>query len=49
MTPLCVAFQAEVQEAQAYIEGCMRWLPEWADGLPIDCESGVARAYGDCE
>ena len=46
---VCCVPEAEVQEAQAYIEGCMRWLPEWADGLPIDCESGVARAYGDCE
>jgi hypothetical protein len=27
----------------------MRWTPEWADGLPINCESGTGKTYGDCE
>ena len=39
----------EVPEAQAYIEDCMRWIPDWADGLPINCESGTGKSYGDCE
>jgi len=39
----------DVEEAQSYIEQCMRYVPEWAEGLPLDCESGVAKAYGDCE
>ena len=39
----------EAKEAQAYIEACMRKTPEWAEGLPLDCESGIAKAYGDCE
>ena len=39
----------EVEEAQAYIEECMRWTPEWAEGLPVDCESGKGKSYGDCE
>ncbi len=39
----------EIDEGQAYIEACMRRVPTWADGLPLDCESGVAKAYGDCE
>ena len=39
----------EVDEAQAYIEDCMRQVPTWATGLPIDCESGTGRSYGDCE
>jgi DNA polymerase len=39
---VCCVPEDEVEEAQRYIEGCMRWLPDWAEGLPIDCESGVA-------
>jgi DNA polymerase I-like protein with 3'-5' exonuclease and polymerase domains len=38
-----------VDEAQAYIEDCMRWIPDWAEGLPINCESGTGKSYGDCE
>ena len=44
----CVTDQ-EVPEAQAYIEECMRWIPDWAEGLPINCESGTGKSYGDCE
>ena len=36
-------------EAQEYIERCMRTTPDWAAGLPIDCESGIGKSYGDCE
>lgn len=39
----------EVAEAQAYVEECMRWTPDWAEGLPINCESGTGKSYGDCE
>ena len=39
----------EVEEAQAYVEECMRWIPDWAEGLPINCESGTGKSYGDCE
>jgi len=46
---VCCVKDEEVSEARAYIEECMRWLPEWAEGLPLDCESGVAKTYGDCE
>tara|TARA_R110000751_G_scaffold7919_3_gene32149 strand:- start:1889 stop:2383 length:495 start_codon:yes stop_codon:yes gene_type:complete len=46
---VCCVPIAEAEEAQAYIETCMRKTPEWAEGLPLDCESGVAKAYGDCE
>ena len=44
----CVPTEQGV-EARAYMEKCMRWLPTWADGLPIDCESGTGLSYGDCE
>ena len=36
----------EAEEAQAYIEQCMRWTPEWAAGLPVNCESEVGTKYG---
>ena len=39
----------EVDEAQAYIESCMRWVPAWATGLPVNCESGVGKSYGACD
>jgi DNA polymerase len=46
---VCCVPEEEVQEAQAYVEACMRWVPDWAKGLPIDCESGIGKSYGDCE
>tara|TARA_R110002074_G_scaffold4653_2_gene22874 strand:- start:352 stop:1887 length:1536 start_codon:yes stop_codon:yes gene_type:complete len=45
----CCVLDEEVPEAQAYVEECMRWTPDWADGLPINCESGTGKSYGDCE
>jgi DNA polymerase len=44
----CIAPVAEAKEAQAYVEECMRWIPAWATGLPLNCESGVGESYGDC-
>ena len=44
----CVVKEDEVLEAQAYIEECMKWIPDWADGLPVSCESGYGQSYGDC-
>jgi len=38
----------QVDEARDYIETCMRWTPDWAEGLPVDCESGVGKSYGAC-
>ena len=46
---VCCVKDEEVTDAQKYIEECMRWTPEWADGLPINCESGTGKTYGDCE
>lgn len=46
---VCCVRDDEVEEAQAYVEDCMRWIPDWAEGLPINCESGVGKSYGDCE
>jgi DNA polymerase len=44
----CIAPEAEAKEAQAYVEECMRWRPAWAATLPLNCESGVGKSYGDC-
>jgi DNA polymerase I-like protein with 3'-5' exonuclease and polymerase domains len=44
---VCVR-DVEADEAQAYVEKCMRWVPAWAEGLPVDCESGAGKSYGDC-
>ena len=44
----CVVPEDEADEAQAYIEECMRTSPPWALDLPLNCESGMARNYGDC-
>lgn len=30
--------ESEVHVAADYMQRCMRYLPEWAQGLPIDCE-----------
>lgn len=44
----CIAPETEVLEAKRYVEECMRLAPEWATGLPLNCESGYGRSYGDC-
>tara|TARA_B100000530_G_C15919559_1_gene472618 strand:- start:359 stop:2200 length:1842 start_codon:yes stop_codon:yes gene_type:complete len=45
----CCVPEEQEEEARTYMEECMRWLPVWAKGLPIDCESGTGKAYGECE
>ena len=43
-----IAKREEADEARAYVETCMRWVPAWAEGLPVNCESGMGVSYGDC-
>jgi DNA polymerase len=38
----------EVEEAKKYVEECMRWRPSWAETLPLACELGVGKSYGEC-
>jgi len=45
---VCVVKDEEVGEARQFIEECMREEPEWAEGLPLDCESGIGKSYGEC-
>ena len=44
----CIAPKDEVEEAMAYVMECMRWTPDWAKGLPVNCEAGYGQSYGDC-
>ena len=46
---VCCVRDEEVDECRAFVESVMRWTPTWAEGLPVDCESGVGKNYGDCE
>ena len=46
---LCCVPDAEVAEAREFVEASMRWTPDWAKGLPVDCESGFGKSYGECE
>ncbi len=39
----------ELDAARAYVEECMSQTPDWANGLPITCESGTGKSYGECE
>lgn len=44
----CVAPEDEVEEALAYVQECMKWTPDWATGLPVNCEAGYGKSYGEC-
>ena len=44
----CIAPEQEANEARAYVEQCMRTVSKWATGLPVNCESGVGKSYGEC-
>jgi len=46
---VCCVPDAETGAAKAYVEKSMRWVPDWAAGLPVDCEAGTAKSYGECE
>lgn len=44
----CIAPKAEAEEAMAYVMECMRYVPDWAQGIPLNCEAGYGDSYGDC-
>jgi DNA polymerase len=44
----CIAPEAEAETAKEYVEMCMRLRPSWAPELPLNCEAGYGRSYGDC-
>ncbi len=43
-----VVKEDEAEEAKKYMEWCMKQVPTWAKGLPLDCEGTYAKHYGDC-
>lgn len=44
----CVVPEEDAAIAQANIEMFMRMRPIWAMLLPLDCEAGSGKSYGDC-
>ena len=44
----CVVPEAEVETAKEYVELCMKLRPQWAQELPLNCEAGYGKSYGDC-
>jgi DNA polymerase len=44
----CIAPDSEADKAREYVESCMRWRPDWAKDLPLNCESGMGKSYGEC-
>jgi DNA polymerase I-like protein with 3'-5' exonuclease and polymerase domains len=44
----CIVPTHEAETAREFVEMAMRIRPKWAPDLPLNCESGVGRSYGDC-
>jgi DNA polymerase len=44
----CIVPTAETETAREFVEIAMRIRPKWAPDLPLNCESGAGRSYGDC-
>lgn len=44
----CIVPEHEVETAKEYVELCMRLRPKWAPELPLNCEAGYGRSYGEC-
>ena len=45
---VCCVRDEEVDEAAHYIDSCMRYVPDWADGLPVRGDVEIGKNYGDC-
>jgi DNA polymerase len=46
---VCVIKETEEEEAKSYIETVMKTPPEWATGLPLNCDIGIGQSYGECQ
>jgi DNA polymerase len=44
----CIAPEAEAETANEFVQLCMKIRPDWASDLPLNCESGYGKSYGDC-
>jgi len=45
---MVVVREEEKEDAMLYVEECMKWRPLWAQTLPLACEIGVGKSYGEC-
>jgi DNA polymerase len=43
-----VCDENEAEEAAKFMEEVMSTPPTWASDLPLACEYGIAKRYGDC-
>lgn len=46
---VCAIKETQREEARSYIETVMKTPPEWAAGLPLNCDIGIGRSYGECQ
>jgi DNA polymerase I-like protein with 3'-5' exonuclease and polymerase domains len=44
----CLIPMDEAENGKEYVELCMRLRPSWAPELPLNCEAGYGKSYGDC-
>ena len=44
----CIVPEGEVKEGMLVVEKVMKIRPKWAPDLPLDCEGGYGRSYGEC-
>jgi len=44
----CIVPDTEAQSGQEFVEMAMRMRPKWALDLPLNCESGIGKTYGEC-
>lgn len=44
----CIVPESEVETGREFVEMAMRIRPSWALDLPLNCESGFGRSYGEC-
>ena len=46
---VAVVKNEELTQARAYMEECLSMTPPWCRSIPVACETGVGRSYGDAK
>jgi DNA polymerase I-like protein with 3'-5' exonuclease and polymerase domains len=44
----CIVPASDVNTAKENVEIFMRMRPSWAMDLPLNCEAGSGKSYGEC-
>lgn len=44
----CIVPESEVETGREFVEMAMKIRPSWASDLPLNCESGFGKSYGEC-